>query len=121
LAHFTPFRVGKVGLHANIGLGLFSFNPKTNSDNPNTQDASYGKIQAMVPMGFGMTYQLNRNWVLGADVMHRVTFTDYIDNYSWDNPTKNDSYYSLIFKVGYILDKNAGFGRGRGIGCPGKL
>lgn len=121
LAHFTPIRFGKVGLHANAGLGFFSFNPKTGADNPNTQDADYSKIQAMIPMGFGMTYQLNHNWVLGTDIMHRVTFTDYIDNYSWDKPKRNDSYYSLIFRVGYILDKGAGLGRGRGIGCPGRF
>ncbi len=121
LAQFQPFQIGRWGLHANIGLGFFTFNPKTNDDNPNTQDASYSKIQGMIPMGVGTTFQLNRNWVLGADVMHRVTFTDYIDNYSWDNPKRNDSYYSLIFRVGYIFDKNAGFGRGRGIGCPGRL
>jgi hypothetical protein len=119
LAHVTPLRFGKVGLHGSIGLGFFAFNPKTNSDNPNTQSADYSKIQAMIPMGAGMTYQLNNNWVLGADVMHRVTFTDYIDNYSHDNPKRNDSYYSILFKVGYILDNNVGFGKG--IGCPGQL
>ncbi|MGB1217789.1 MAG: hypothetical protein ACPG5P_07920, partial [Saprospiraceae bacterium] len=79
----------------------------------------FNKTQFMLPLGLGATYKLNQNWVLGADLIHRKTFTDYVDGYNSPFTNKNDAYYSLLFKVGYVFSKGAGFGGGRNkIGCP---
>ncbi len=120
MAHFTPFTFGggKYKLYGMGGLGIFSFNK---TEHESVQDTpNYSSVQIMMPVGLGFSYQINYNWVLSSDLMHRVTFTDYIDGYSYSSPTQrkqNDSFYSLMFKVGYILDKTAGFGRNN-IGCP---
>ncbi len=150
------------------GLGLFKFNPKAEyqgdwvelqplgtegqglPEYPGME--KYKRLQFFVPMGIGFNYRITPNWVIGTEIIHRVTFTDYIDDVSgvyideqaffgsYDentatmaaalsdpgfdnregtirgNPDKNDSYYSILFKVGYILGDNRG--RGRNIGCP---
>ena len=73
----------------------------------------------MFPMGMGMSYMLNKNIVLGMDIMHRVTLTDDIDGYVYEGTDSNDSFYSLIFKVGYVFGGGGkGMGRGNEFGCP---
>ena len=49
--------------------------------------------------------------------MHRVTLTDDIDGYIFEGTDNNDSFYSLIFKVGYVFG-GKGMGKGNEFGCP---
>ncbi len=116
LAHLSPFSIrdGKYKFYGIGGLGLFNFKRTVHESQTAT---GYSTIQPMIPVGAGMTYRINSNWLLSSELMHRITFTDYIDGYSYSSetqPKRNDSYYSLIFKIGYVFDKLGG----KGIGCP---
>ena len=116
LMHLQAFDFGKFGIHANLGAGAFAYNPQTNTENPN-ENTRNSSLAVMFPMGMGMSYMLNKNIVLGADIMHRVTLTDDIDAYIFEGTDSNDSFYSLIFKVGYVFG-GKGMGRGNEFGCP---
>ncbi len=118
LAHLNFVNTQKVTVHAFGGLGLFHFNPRVEGDADGVS-TDFSKNQFMLPMGLGMSYKLTENWVLGADILHRKTFTDFMDGYNSPFTDKNDSYYSLLFKVGYVFSKGAGLGRGgKQFGCP---
>ena len=118
LMHFQAFDFGKLGLHANLGAGAFAYNPQTNTENP-IESTRSNKIQAMFPMGIGMSYMLDKNIVLGVDIIHRVTLTDDIDGYIFEGTDNNDSYYSLNVKVGYVFGGGGrGMGKGNEFGCP---
>lgn len=120
LMHLQVFDFGKLGLHANLGLGVFTYNPQTNTENP-TENTRGNKTQVMFPMGMGMSYMLDNNIILGVDIMHRVTLTDDIDGYVYEATDNNDSFYSLNFKVAYVFGgKGRGMGKGNEFGCPGQ-
>jgi hypothetical protein len=86
-----------------VGFGIFHFNPKgqyieANGDRtwveltplrlegqgmaeyPNRKP--YSLWQKEIPMGFGFKYYLKENMYLGLEILHRKTFSDYIDNVS---------------------------------------
>jgi hypothetical protein len=42
----------------------------------------YGLTQLEIPMGFGFKYYFKENVYIGLEVLHRKTFTDYIDDVS---------------------------------------
>src|SRR5438270_9187451 len=44
----------------------------------------YSLTQFNVPMGAGFKYYIKDNFYVGLEVLHRKTFTDYIDNVSKD-------------------------------------
>lgn len=118
LVHLQPIKMGKIGIRANLGLGVFAYNPQTNTETTN-QNTLIDNIQVMFPIGMGVSYRLNQNIVLGADIMHRVTLTDDIDGYIYQGTDSNDSFYSLNFKVGYTFG-GTGWGSRNKLGCPGQ-
>jgi len=83
-----------------LGVGVFKFNPQGQNPNngqwvdlqplhtegqgfpeyPNRKE--YKLTQLNIPMGFGAKYYLTENLNLSAEVLHRKTFTDYIDDVS---------------------------------------
>jgi len=85
-----------------IGLGVFHFNPK--GKDPVTgnwvplkplhtegqgfpefpERKEYKLTQVNIPMGFGVKYFINESVNIGLEVIHRKTFTDYIDDVSTD-------------------------------------
>lgn len=86
-----------------IGIGLFHFNPQGEYISPaggrNWVDLQplrlegqgmaeypdrkpYKLTQMHVPMGFGAKYYFSGNKYIGIEVLHRTTFTDYIDDVS---------------------------------------
>jgi hypothetical protein len=83
-----------------IGVGVFRFNPKgtdpltgqwvelrplhtEGQGFPEFPDRKeYKLIQMNVPMGVGVKYYINDNMHVGLEVIHRTTFTDYIDDVS---------------------------------------
>jgi hypothetical protein len=83
-----------------IGIGAFRFNPKgldpgtgewvalqplrtEGQGMPGYPDRKpYKLIQMNVPMGIGLKYWVGENTTLGLEVIHRKTFTDYIDDVS---------------------------------------
>lgn len=106
-AYFTrreSFFNNKLRPYFTVGLGAFRFNPqgiyedqvsgkKTwvdlkplrlegqgMSEYPNSKEYSNTSLQ--IPFGFGIKYFINDKWYLGAEMMQRYTFTDYVDDVS---------------------------------------
>ena len=94
---------GKLRPYGVIGVGLFHFNPKGEYIAPNGNRTwvdlqplrlegqgmieypdrqPYKLTQMHVPMGFGAKYYFGGNKYVGMEVLHRTTFTDYIDDVS---------------------------------------
>jgi hypothetical protein len=98
-----------------IGFGIFHFNPKAQYIQPNGDRVwvelrplrlegqgmneyptrkPYSLWQQEIPMGIGFKYYLNETMFLGFEILHRKTFTDYIDDVS----TKYiDPYYFGVY------------------------
>ena len=99
--------------YALAGVGLFSFNPQTNY-NGNTVDlkplhtegegfpeyptvSNYSLTQANIPIGIGLRYKLNSRLNLRLEYVHRILFTDYLDDASsrkYIDPTTFDKNLS---------------------------
>lgn len=105
--------MGKFRPYGVIGVGAFRFNPKAQDVNgewvalqplrlegqgmaeyPDRKE--YKLIQAEIPMGFGFKYYLKENMYVGLEVLHRQTFTDYIDDVStgYIDPVHFNTYLS---------------------------
>ncbi|HXB09320.1 MAG TPA: DUF6089 family protein [Puia sp.] len=87
-----------------IGLGLFHFNPQGSYRDPATGEISWVDLQPLhtegegfpeypdrkpykltqmnIPMGVGVKYFFSENLNLSFEIVHRKTFTDYIDDVS---------------------------------------
>lgn len=85
-----------------LGIGLFHFNPKAPYNGPNGREwvplkplrlegqgfkeypdrKEYKLTQVHVPLGFGFKYYLSEKTFVGLEMLHRITFTDYIDDVS---------------------------------------
>jgi hypothetical protein len=100
-----------------IGVGVFHFNPQgslTDAYGNKTwyylkplktegegfaevpQRKNYSLTQVNIPMGFGAKYYLSDKVNLSLEVLHRKTFTDYIDDVSttYIDPNLFDKYLS---------------------------
>ena len=94
---------GKLRPYGIIGIGVFKFNPKGEYFDPNGTSRwvelqplhlegqgmaeypdrkDYKLTATEIPMGFGAKYYLKENFYIGMEVLHRKTFTDYIDDVS---------------------------------------
>jgi hypothetical protein len=97
---------GKFRPYGITGVGMFHFNPKgyyyPNPNDPNTKQLvelkplrlegqgmaeypdrkEYPLTQLEIPMGFGFKYYIKEHIYVGIEVLHRKTFTDYIDDVS---------------------------------------
>ncbi len=97
--NFMRFEAGRYRYrfapYAVAGIGVFHFNPKThegtrlqplgtegqNSDAyPNREP--YSLVQPCIPFGLGVKYNIDKNWTIGFEYVHRFTFTDYLDDVS---------------------------------------
>ena len=85
-----------------IGVGIFKFNPEGEYREPNGNlkwvelkplrlegqgMAEYGRseyplTQLAIPMGGGFKYYIREHMYVGFEILHRKTFTDYIDDVS---------------------------------------
>ncbi len=80
------------------GIGFFSFNPQTNYNGSSIDlkplhtegegfpeypgVSNYSLTQANIPIGIGLRYKLSSRFNLRLEYMHRVLFTDYLDDAS---------------------------------------
>lgn len=94
---------GKLRPYGVLGIGAFRFNPKGEyfdqsgnsewvelrplrmegqgmSEYPNRPE--YSLIQMEIPMGAGVKLYITENSYIGLEVLHRKTFTDYMDDVS---------------------------------------
>jgi hypothetical protein len=106
---------GKLRPYGLLGVGIFKFNPQALYYSPNgtqrwvdlqplrtegqgmteyPERKQYKLTQMEIPMGFGAKYYLSDNMYVGMELLHRKTFTDYIDDVSttYINPDLFDSY-----------------------------
>lgn len=106
---------GKVRPYGVIGVGMFKFKPQTQYYSPNGTSRyvdleplriegqgmteypdrpRYKLTQMEIPMGAGVKWFVKENMYIGFEVLHRKTFTDYIDDLSKDyiDPTLYDKY-----------------------------
>lgn len=82
-----------------LGIGGFHFNPKgrdpltgnwvalrplhtEGQGFPETGRKEYKLFQLNIPMGIGIRYYVSENFNISLEVIHRQTFTDYIDDVS---------------------------------------
>ena len=94
---------GKLRPYGMFGVGVFKFNPQGEYIAPggtaqwvNLQPLrlegqgmkeyptrkQYSLTQLHLPMSIGMKYYLKENMYLGVEILHRKTFTDYVDDVS---------------------------------------
>ncbi|MGI8599606.1 MAG: hypothetical protein ACR2KB_10135 [Chitinophagaceae bacterium] len=94
---------GKFRPYGVLGVGLFKYKPQGEYFDPSGRSywvdlqplrlegqgmaeypdrQPYKLMNVEIPMGFGFKYYLKENVYLGMEVMHRKTFTDYIDDVS---------------------------------------
>ncbi|MBP8244823.1 MAG: hypothetical protein KAX45_09810 [Chitinophagaceae bacterium] len=106
---------GKIRPYGFIGIGAFHFNPQGEyvaSNNSKTwvdlkplklegqgmseypDRKEYALTQLMIPMGGGIKYYVKENFYVGFEILHRKTFTDYIDDVStkYIDPRYFDTY-----------------------------
>jgi hypothetical protein len=102
LEQYEGFK-GKIRPYGVIGIGMFHFNPKAQYTDPagNSRMVAlqplrlegqgmeeypdrkmYKLTQIEIPMGFGAKYFIKENMYVGFEVLHRKTFTDYMDDVS---------------------------------------
>lgn len=98
-----------------LGVGFFKFNPQALYYSPNGTERwvdlqplrtegqgmteypnrkQYKLMQMEIPMGVGAKYYLSDNMYVGMEILHRKTFTDYVDDLSttYINPDLFDKY-----------------------------
>jgi len=94
---------GRLRPYGVIGLGAFHFNPQTNVRSSTGDDIwvdlkplhtegegfseypdrkNYSLTQMNIPMGVGIKYYVSQNFNISFEIIHRKTFTDYIDDVS---------------------------------------
>ncbi|ULQ56603.1 hypothetical protein KJS94_00100 [Flavihumibacter rivuli] len=98
-----------------IGVGVFNFNPQgtdpLTGEWVNLKDLStegqgfeeypdrkpYKLTQINIPMGLGVKYFMSDNFSIALEVIHRKTFTDYIDDVSttYIDPNLFDKYFGM--------------------------
>ena len=93
---------GKLRPYGLIGIGLMKYNPKTKdvdgkyvalqplhlegqgmAEYPDSKP--YKLLQKEIPMGVGFKYYVTDNMYVGMEILHRMLFTDYIDDVSADH------------------------------------
>jgi hypothetical protein len=72
-----------------LGVGALYSNPQTNVTGSwvdlrdyKTENVAYGPITAVIPVGLGLSYTINRHYRFGFELGFRQTFTDYLDDVS---------------------------------------
>lgn len=104
---------GKFRPYGVIGIGYFKMNPKAKdvdgkyvalqplrlegqgmAEYPDRKE--YKLTQMEIPMGVGLKYYVSESFYVGVEVLHRKTFTDYMDDVStgYIDPVHFDTYLS---------------------------
>ncbi len=115
-------------IYLSLGVGGTKFNPKANfngdwyalkplgTEGQKQEDGpvDYSLYTVVLPLGAGFRYELNREWTIGAQLVHRVTFTDYMDDVStnyFDNDLISQTQGELAAhfadpSLGYYVDES---------------
>jgi hypothetical protein len=94
---------GKLRPYGVVGFGMFKYNPQSEYIDPSgsaewvdlrplrlegqgmseyPDKRAYKWTSMEIPMGFGFKYFIKENMYVGLEILHRKTFTDYIDDVS---------------------------------------
>jgi hypothetical protein len=95
---------GRLRPYGVLGIGVFHFNPQGTYTDPNSgvqswvylrplhtegegfpeypERKEYALTQINIPMGIGIKYYFNENINVSFEIVHRKTFTDYLDDVS---------------------------------------
>ncbi len=113
----------KIRPYGVVGVGAFMFNPKgvdplTGSwvklrelhtegqgfpEYPDRKE--YSLVQLNVPLGVGLKYFINENVSLAFEIVHRKTFTDYMDDVSTDYIDPSLFYANLPASQAAVADR----------------
>lgn len=94
-------------IYTGIGGSNFNVSNQYNSSNGLSeeiradQEATKSNLAAVVPVGGGIKFNVNKHLELGVEVGTRLTFSDYVDGVSFSgNPESNDWYWYGGVNVG---------------------
>lgn len=92
-----------------VGVGGLLFNPKLSFNGSDPRPdlnyfSNYSKFTAVIPIGLGVKYVVDRYWSLGFELGRRFTFTDYLDGISSKFSKSNDTYYFGVLHAIYKLE-----------------
>lgn len=110
-------------LTAIAGVGYTRFNPQANFEGTwhnlrplRTEGQGleggppvYSLYTAVIPFGFKIGYEFSKEWTFGLEMIHRITFTDYMDDVSgvyYDNEILLDNFGPLS---SHFADPSLGF------------
>ncbi len=110
---FSPYIFG--------GIGATFLNVQRDWSRMNTDFKSYTlagiaidsahslpKTIPVIPLGLGIAYDITSRLAIKAEATYRLTFTDYLDGFSYAaNPTAKDSYYGLSLGVSFKIGNNS--------------
>lgn len=97
-SRYTKTKQNILSPYGVLGVGFLVFNPQANYNGTwvdlhplNTEGQglvegrpTYSLVQFIIPVGFGLQWEHNHEWLLSLEVKHRFTFTDYLDDVSTD-------------------------------------
>ena len=94
--------------YAFLGVGGVFFSPKFsysgNPPAPYEYVSNYSKMSAVIPVGLGVKYVIDRYWSVGFEFGRRFAFTDYLDGLSTAYSSHNDTYYFGVLHAIYKLE-----------------
>ena len=97
-----------VTAYAFVGAGGVLSSPKVTFNGRPPIQGEYVKngsvFSPVIPLGLGVKYAIDRYWSIGFEVGRRFTFTDYIDGFSTNWSSNNDTYYFGVFHAIYKLE-----------------
>lgn len=94
-----------------LGIGLLGYTPK-DAAGTKLEDQSltrnlgeaYSPSSLALPIGLGLTYQLDARWMAYGELNYVLAFTDYLDNVGELGPANgNDALWSLSLGLAYKL------------------
>lgn len=92
--HFNPqgIYIAPNGTRSWVDLKPLRLEGQGMAEYPNRKP--YSLTQMEIPMGFGVKYYIKENMYIGFEILHRKTFTDYIDDVSttYIDPALFDQY-----------------------------
>jgi hypothetical protein len=90
-------------------LNTAAFDPKSSLMSGLGADTTHATpgIIPVIPVGAGVKYTISNKLSVNAELMYRITFTDYLDGFSKSaDPAQKDYYYGFSVGLIYTLEKN---------------
>jgi len=113
-SNMRRFHFQNVNTYIFTGIGGMFFSPKVKYNGvgsyqkptdqyKTSKQKKYSKVAAVIPVGIGFKYGINRRLALGVEFSERWTSTDYLDNHSDIHSEGNDTYLFMHVYLAYKL------------------